>query len=209
MRNVEILLNIRVLRWVAWLSLIVLVSACSNAGGQPTHPIESGSTATVDPSQAMTVAQAAQFLKDEPVGAAQQAITIKAYVNQPPTDVDSASAPPANCPAVAARLPSLTDQPFMTAFSVTGVELPNPIPPNLPTLELVIPFGLGMIDLPQSAELHGHVFDPAYASCPDRNISSCSTPCIIQRRVRLRKRPATISSAPRGRSGRIRWLDSR
>src|SRR6185437_3443112 len=63
-------------------------------------------------------------------------------------------------------LPPLTDGHFETAFTVDNVTLPNLLPSSVPSLELVIPYRLGIVDLPAHALLRGHVLDPAYASCP-------------------------------------------
>lgn len=115
----------------------------------------------------MSVRNAVNAIQQQPGNPPQQPLVIDASINQPPIEVDGSIAPPANCPVIVARLPTLTDAPFVTEFSVAGAKLPNAIPQSLPSLELVIPFKLGIIDLPARAELHGHVFDPHYASCPD------------------------------------------
>jgi hypothetical protein len=113
------------------------------------------------------VRDAVNWIAGLPADAGRQSLTLNAVINQAPTQVEGSDAPPANCPVVIARLPPLTDKPFDTAFSVAGVTLPNLLPGSIPSLELVIPYSLGIIDLPSHGELHGHVLDPDYASCPD------------------------------------------
>ena len=111
--------------------------------------------------------EAVNWIAGLPADAGTQSLTISAVVNQAPTQVEGSDAPPANCPVVIARLAPLTDKPFATDFSVDGVTLPNLLPSSIPSLELVIPYSLGFIDLPSHGELHGHVLDPDYVSCPD------------------------------------------
>ncbi len=153
--------------FVLWLPFVLILSACHGAHSQATRSAGGGATPTVDLSGVLSVAQAVSIVDAATQGAAPASLSLHAYVNQPPTQGDSAVAPPANCPVVAARLPTLTDESFPTSFRVAGVDLPNALPAGMPALDLVIPFSLGMIDLPQQAEFHGHVFDPAYASCPN------------------------------------------
>lgn len=154
-----------------WWPLVFLLTACFNAGARTSHSPAGTGSATANLSGVLTVQDAVRLIATLPSDAAQQPITVVAHINQPPSQESGSIALPANCPVIAARLPTLTDQPFLTAFSVVGTNLPNPIPPGLPSLDLVIPFSLGILDLPARAELHGHLFDPAYTSCPDaRNL---------------------------------------
>jgi hypothetical protein len=60
----------------------------------------------------------------------------------------------------------LTEEPFMTELPVAGVMLPNAVPPSLPSLRLVIPLSLGIVDPPDHSSLRGHLLDPEYAQCP-------------------------------------------
>jgi hypothetical protein len=196
-RNEEVLLNARLAKRVAWLPILFLITACINAGPPPTHSAENGKAATTLPRGVVSVRDAVSFIAGEPSAAPQQSLIIDARINQPPTETDGSIAPPVNCPVVLARLPMLTDQPFMTEFSVAGVTLPNSIPQSVPSLELVIPFSLGIIDLPAHAQLHGHVFDPAYVSCPDArklfvldSISDASAPATPESTVNNGLTPA-------------------
>ncbi len=144
-----------------------MLTACLNAGAPPTHSVGIASTALAIPGGAINVHDAVNLIASLPSNTGQQPLIINAQINQPSTQNDGAIAPPAKCPVIVSRLPTLTDQAFETEFSVVGVELPNSIPSSLPSLELVIPVTSGIIDLPASGELHGHIFDPDYASCPD------------------------------------------
>ena len=146
---------------------MVLLASCINTGAPATHSAGIISTASVVPNGVLTVQNAVSLISAAPSGAGEQTLVVNAHINQPPAQSDSTIAPPANCPVIVTRLPTLTDQPFLTEFSVDGVKLPNSIPVSLPSLDLVIPFSSGIIDLPAHAELHGHAFDPAYASCPN------------------------------------------
>jgi hypothetical protein len=102
-----------------------------------------------------------------PAGGPSQSLTIDAHINPTPTQIESTSSAPPNCPVVVDRLPPLTDDAFTTEFSVAGVTLPNVLPSSVPSLKLVIPYRLGVVDLPVHGQLHGHVLDPEYDSCPD------------------------------------------
>lgn len=97
------------------------------------------------------------------------AVDVAAYIDLAPSASDSSglAGQQAGCPVVVDRLPALTDHPFARTFSVAGVQLPNSIPAAVPALRLVIPYELGIIDLPPRARLRGHFFDPKYARCPD------------------------------------------
>lgn len=186
MRYEENLLNARLVKRTAWWPILFVLAACLNAGPPATHSAGSASTATGQPNGVLSVRDAVDAIARMPSDAGRQSLIVIARINQPPTQVDGAIAPPANCPVIVSRLPTLTDQPFVTEFSVAGAKLPNAIPSSVPSLDLVIPFRLGIIDLPARAELHGHVFDPNYASCPNArklfvldsisNASGSSTP---------------------------------
>ena len=138
-----------------------------NAATTPTHSDPAAGAPSAIPSGVLSVRDAVADISAQPDNAPQQSVVLDAHINQPSSDQEGTIAPPANCPVVIASLPTLTDQPFMTEFSLAGATLPNSIPSSLPSLDLVIPFSLGIIDLPPHAQLHGHVLDPAYASCPD------------------------------------------
>ncbi len=166
-RNGEIPLNGQRFKRTLWWPLVFLLAACLGSGPSATHPAGVAGTATVNISGILSVRDAVHYINQLPANASRQSLVIDAWINQPPSQDSGAIAPPPNCPVIAARLPTLTDQAFATEFSVAGVKLPNAIPNSLPSLELVIPFSLGMIDLPAHADLHGHIIDPAYASCPD------------------------------------------
>ncbi|MGA7669164.1 MAG: hypothetical protein WBW04_02000 [Nitrolancea sp.] len=161
------MLNARRVKSIAWWPVLLLLAACMNAGTTPTHSDPAASTANEIPSGVLSVRDAVADIAAQPSTAPQQSLVVDAHINQPTTDQGGAIAPPANCPVVIASLPTLTDQLFVTEFTVAGATLPNSIPKGLPSLNLVIPFSLGIIDLPSHAQLHGHVFDPTYASCPN------------------------------------------
>ena len=166
-RNEEIVLNARRVKRIAWWPVLLMLAACINAGSTPTHSDPASGTPSEIPSGVLSVRDAVTDISAQPSSAPQQSLVVDAHINQPSTDQAGAIAPPANCPVVMDSLPTLTDQPFMTEFTVAGATLPNSIPKGLPSLLLVIPFSLGIFDLPSHAQLHGHVFDTAYASCPD------------------------------------------
>ena len=111
--------------------------------------------------------QAVAWIATLPAGSPRQSLTLVASINPTPTQVEGAGNAPANCPVVVDRLPPLTDEVFATDFSVAGVTLPNLLPKSVPSLKLVIPYRLGVVDLPAHGQLRGHVLDPDYASCPD------------------------------------------
>ena len=146
---------------------MLLFPSCINAGSSANHP---ASTAT--PSAAsgvLDVRDAVNWIASLPTGSPRQALTLDAQINPTPTLIEGTGSAPANCPVVVDRLPPLTDDAFATEFTVAGVTLPNLLPKSVPSLKLVIPYRLGVVDLPQHGQLHGHVLDPDYASCPDAN----------------------------------------
>ena len=169
-RNQEARLKAQIAnRALLWLVLLLLTS-CFNAGGSANH-LSPAATAAGDSDGVLNVREAVNWIAGLPANAGRQALTLTAEIDQAPTQVEGSDAPPANCPVVVDRLPPLTDRRFNTDFSVAGVTLPNPLPSSVPSLELVIPYNLGIVDLPSHAELHGYVLDPDYASCPNaRNL---------------------------------------
>jgi hypothetical protein len=115
----------------------------------------------------LNVREAVDWIANLPAGSPRQALTLDAQINPTPSQIEGTGSAPANCPVVVDRLPPLTDDAFVTEFSVAGVTLPNLLPKSVPSLKLVIPYRLGVVDLPAHGQLHGHVLDPEYASCPD------------------------------------------
>lgn len=152
-------------RCLILMSLTLLIaSAC---GGQSAADDRRGTAGAspADPGGILTVANLIQLSNAEPERFKGQSIEISTYINSAPSDAAPPSATQSGCPVVLDRLPALTDQPFSRQISVAGVELPNPIPSQVPALTLVIPYSLGIIDVPRHARLRGHLFDPEYAQC--------------------------------------------
>jgi len=165
-RKQEVRLKAQFAKRAALWFVLLLLTSCINAGGSANHPTPAA-TPSGSPAGVVDVRDAVNWIAGLPANAGRQSLTLNAVINQAPTQVEGSDAPPANCPVVFARLPPLTDKPFATDFSVAGVTLPNLLPSSIPSLELVIPNSLGIIDLPAHGELHGHVLDPDYVSCPD------------------------------------------
>jgi hypothetical protein len=152
-------------RALLWSLLLLLFPSCINAGSSANHP-----ATTATPSGAsgiLNVREAVDWIANLPAGSPRQALTLDAQINPTPSQIEGTGSAPANCPVVVDRLPPLTDDAFVTEFSVAGVTLPNLLPKSVPSLKLVIPYRLGVVDLPAHGQLHGHVLDPEYASCPD------------------------------------------
>jgi len=146
-------------RWsiAVWL-VAALTAGCVGGAARPAAGAATG-TPTLSPG---TLSVAAATSRRAAAGS----VDVIAYVD-PPAEGDAGGMPQPGCPVVLDRLPVLTDHPFARTFAVAGVVLPNPVPPALPALRLVIPLDFGLIALPPHARLRGHFDDPDYASCAD------------------------------------------
>jgi hypothetical protein len=152
-------------RALIWSLLVLLFPSCINAGSSANHP---ATTATPTGASGMlSVREAVDWIATLPPGSARQTLTLNARINPTPVQTEGSGSAPVNCPVVVDRLPPLTDDAFATEFSVAGVTLPNLLPKSVPSLKLVIPYRLGIVDLPVRGQLHGHMLDPDYASCPE------------------------------------------
>jgi hypothetical protein len=152
-------------RALLWSLLMLLFPSCINAGSSANHPASNATPPSA--SGVLSVREAVDWIAGLPTGSPRQSLTLDAQINPTPNQIEETGGAPANCPVVVDRLPPLTDEAFATAFSVAGVTLPNLLPKSVPSLKLVIPYRLGVVDLPAHGRLHGHVLDPDYASCPD------------------------------------------
>jgi hypothetical protein len=151
----------------ALLGLLLASCGGGDAGTSRTASPPAASLPSIAPGEILDVGRTVDWLRQEPKPTAVQPVDLIAQINPAPTQIQGSAAPPAGCPVFPDRLPTLTDHPFMTEFSVAGVVLPNPVPPDFAALRLVIPYRLGIIDVPPRARLRGHLLDPAYQTCPN------------------------------------------
>lgn len=155
---------------LAW--LLVIVTIACGASPEATSTVPAGTVAsTFVPGAAdrLSVAQIVQALDQAPDSITTGTVVTTGYVGSASSAGQSAipTSAQSGCPVVLDRLPTLTDAPFPRTFTVAGVTLPNALPSTLPALRLVIPYDLGMIELPPHGEFEGRLLDPDYAACPE------------------------------------------
>ncbi|MDI3340533.1 MAG: hypothetical protein QJR03_08375 [Sphaerobacter sp.] len=150
--------------WVAWLVVVLTLAGCG--GRDPASTDDAGTPIATSDDGPLSVAAAVARIAAEGDRLAGTPVDLVAYVN-PARAGAGAAAPPAGCPVALEGLALLTDRPFPREFTVAGVTLPNEAPPDMPSLKLVVPYELGIIDIPPYARLRGRLADPAYAACAD------------------------------------------
>lgn len=151
---------------LALFTLILIVAPACGSPSRAGHPRDgAGNLTPSGTTTGQSVAEVVGRLGNAAGSVGGQPFDLAAYVNPALSDATSATSQ-SGCPVVIDRLSTLTDQPFPRQFSVVGVDLPNPTPAQVPSLTLVVPYALGIIDIPEHALLRGHLSDPQYAECP-------------------------------------------
>jgi len=150
---------------LAWLVVALAITACGGFGQLTRRSEDPTASPAVEVGEALSVEAAVTALETERDRLATGPVELVAYVNTAPGSAGVADAQ-AGCPVAPEGLAVLTDRPFLREFSVAGVMLPNEVPATVPALRLVVPYSLGIIDIPSRARLRGHFFDPEYAGCP-------------------------------------------
>ncbi len=162
--------ELRRLRYLIVATLLAAVVVGCGAGARPTGEGAPPSAGAAAGGEALAVGRLLERIARDRQGVAGRSVDLVAYVNAKAGATGAATSPQSGCPVVPESLPVLSDAPIVTEFTVAGATLPNPIPSGGPVLRLVVPYELGIVDLPPRARLRGHLFDPAYAGCanPDR-----------------------------------------
>ena len=150
---------------LVWLVVALAITACGGFGQLTRRSEDPTASPAVEVGEALSVEAAVTALETERDRLATGPVELVAYVNTAPGSAGVADAQ-AGCPVAPEGLAVLTDRPFLREFSVAGVMLPNEVPATVPALRLVVPYSLGIIDIPSRARLRGHFFDPEYAGCP-------------------------------------------
>jgi len=150
---------------LVWLVVALAITACGGFGQLMRRSEDPTASPAVEVGEALSVEAAVTALETERDRLATGPVELVAYVNTAPGSAGVADAQ-AGCPVAPEGLAVLTDRPFLREFSVAGVMLPNEVPATVPALRLVVPYSLGIIDIPSRARLRGHFFDPEYAGCP-------------------------------------------
>ncbi|ACZ40324.1 hypothetical protein Sthe_2917 [Sphaerobacter thermophilus DSM 20745] len=150
---------------LAWLVVALTITACGGFGRLTSTSEDPTASPAVEVGDALSVEAAVAALETDRDRLANGLVDLVAYVNAAPGSAGVVAAQ-AGCPVAPEGLAVLTDRPFPREFSVAGVMLPNEVPAAIPALRLVVPYSLGIIDIPSRARLRGHFFDPDYAGCP-------------------------------------------